>query len=71
LQGEQNILDARYLVVNRLASKCIQRLGLNDIGHIRAYMSSQMHPGSHRFSHLRSLKYVPKEAWALTEERIF
>ena len=29
LNGEQNILDARYLPVNRLAHKCIQRHGLN------------------------------------------
>lgn len=35
--GEENILDARYLVVNRLASKCIQRLGLNAIDHVLAH----------------------------------
>jgi hypothetical protein len=29
--GEENILDAAYLVVNRLASKCIQRLDLKGI----------------------------------------
>ena len=34
--GEQNILDARYLVVNRLAPKCIQRLGLNGIDLVEA-----------------------------------
>jgi hypothetical protein len=31
ITGGQNILDARYLVVNRLAPKCIQRLGLKSI----------------------------------------
>jgi hypothetical protein len=34
--GEQNILDAAYLVVNRLASKCIQRLDLKGIDPTRA-----------------------------------
>jgi hypothetical protein len=29
--GEKNILDARILVVNRLGSKCIQRLDLNGL----------------------------------------
>jgi hypothetical protein len=42
LQGEQNILDARYLVVNRLASKCIQRLGLSGIDSIRAATGGQI-----------------------------
>src|SRR5882724_1553805 len=31
---EQNILEARYLVVNRLASKCIQRPELSRIGRV-------------------------------------
>lgn len=33
---EQNILDAAYLVVNRLASKCIQRLDLKGIAQTAA-----------------------------------
>jgi len=33
--GEENILDAAYLVVNRLASKCIQRLDLKGIDQTR------------------------------------
>ncbi len=33
--GEENILDARYLPVNRLASKCIQGDGLNSISQPR------------------------------------
>jgi len=31
IQGEQNILVVAYFVVNRLASKCIQRLDLKGI----------------------------------------
>lgn len=31
ITGYQNILEARYLVVNRLASKCIQRHGLDGL----------------------------------------
>ena len=38
--GEQNILDARYFVVNRLAHKCIQGLGLNGIDPIQDANSS-------------------------------
>ena len=33
-KGGKNILEARYLTVNRLASKCIQSLGLNSIGQL-------------------------------------
>jgi hypothetical protein len=32
--GGKNILEARYLAVNRLASKCIQSLGLNTTGQL-------------------------------------
>jgi hypothetical protein len=41
IDREQNILNARYLPVNRLASKCIQRLGLNSISRARGVFDGE------------------------------
>jgi hypothetical protein len=41
IDREQNILNARYLPVNRLASKCIQRLGLNSISEARGVFDGE------------------------------
>jgi len=49
IDREQNILDARYLLVNRLASKCIQRVGLNSFSQARGVFGGESNTGKPRF----------------------
>jgi hypothetical protein len=49
LNWEQNILDARYLPVNRLAYKCIQRHGLNILVLARGGLVDQSVAGKSAF----------------------
>ena len=71
LQEEQNILDARYLVVNRLASKCIQRHGLGSLGHVGRYKASKTRLWQRQLLRGQRLKSGRKKAGSLKEGRIF
>jgi hypothetical protein len=69
--GEQNILDARFLVVNRLASKCIQRLGLNGIDLVeRATTLTNLLPAATVFTR-RCLKSGRNGGDSFMKDRIF
>lgn len=65
----QNILDARYFVVNRLALKCIQRHGLKRIDRIRVVVTHKSASGSDSFSVMISQDYA-LNALASREGRI-
>jgi hypothetical protein len=67
IDGSKNILDARYFLVNRLASKCIQRHGLNGLSRIRRVEVS----GFITLSDSWYLKFEPKRTQTLGEGRIF
>jgi hypothetical protein len=67
--GGKNILEARYLAVNRLPSKCIQSLGLNSIGQLSSLNKLTNTVPLPAVLSVRYLKWVPRER-KLTESRI-